>query len=294
MKQTTLFGTATSPNPTQTNAVNGNKNIKKHHQLARVALSDYFKSPNQTNSDSSTEERNSEVEILQLSQSNLKFPISLSTSVKNSPVSKIAEDISIISIESPMATSMTNTTPLSLSTLEISHSQEKNIKTTNCCDGNGNQITSHFFPKKLSDLDDFRSSFEENENSLNKTKQKKQNFVEGNILNFEEASFVFMLTEFMYDFHEIFRIHPYDGSCLPDFADFCKALQSCDPMENFQLLAPLLVRFISYLNTEIVDYIHEKIDDINSVHNASALLWFYFHKNKNDEVLETLKADFYL
>ena len=65
MKQPTLFGAATSTatTPTQANAVNGNKTMKKTPRSSRYALSDYFKLSNRMNSNSDLDEEISEVTI---------------------------------------------------------------------------------------------------------------------------------------------------------------------------------------------------------------------------------------
>ena len=304
MKQTTLFGAATSTatTPTQTNAVNGNKTMKKTPQSSRNALSDYFKFSNRMNSNSDLDEEISEVTILRPSQDNLKVSRSLLTSeVKNSPVSKITEEISIISFESPMASSRstTNTTALGINTYQINtvtpETQHQNSVSKNSIK-NGNQITSHFLPKKLSNLDAFNLSFDEDEKSLNKNKTKiqtKEIFVEGNNLNFENPCSVLMISEFFYDFHDMFGIKQNDGWFPPNFYNLCQALQSCTPKENFPTLAPLLIRLMGFLVEEPLPYFHENIDNLNTVCNVSAVLWLYFYQKKNNEVLEKIQTDFY-
>ena len=301
MKQTTLFGTATSTTtittPTRTTAINGNKFINKTPQSTKIAISNYFKSSNQMNSNSHVDVQIPEANIIQQSECHY-----LSTSkVKGSPVSKI-EDISIISIESPIGSSKSPTkiAPLNQTTLGINTNRVNTVTTesnaTKSTVKNGNQITSHFFPKKLSSLDAFNLSFDEDEKSLKKTKQKnltKEIFVEGTSINFENPSYIFMLSDFFYDFHELLEIQSNGEWSPPNFHDLRQALQSCVPRENFPILAPLLVRLISYLFKESLTYFNESVDNLNTVYNASAVLWLYFYKNKNSEVLKTLQIDFY-
>ncbi|KAI6649607.1 hypothetical protein LOD99_6611 [Oopsacas minuta] len=297
MKQTTLFGITTPTKPTVLHNTNGNTNSKHTLQSPGNALSDYFKQSN-TSKKVLNNRKNSEItpKVNRQSKNTAKHEN------KMSPVSQITDDISIISIDSPLASKNDQIlTPLKAITLGINSCCMNNstpeisiINTNKDTIQDCNRITSHFLPKKLHEK--FVDSFEEDEKSLQKSKPKVQEseiFLKENLVEFDSFSDVLTVSEFLHDFHELLEVKSDENWSPPDFHTLYKALKSCDLTENFTILSTLLLRFMKYLFTESLPYFQEDVGDLNTACNVAALLRLYFQQKNECLFVQEMEKDLY-
>ena len=285
MRQTTLFGTP--PNQTKNQSAiqnsHSNQNSKKNARKSldqklspRVALSDYFKNS------------------VKISNSSPEQNMNTNQNLDKTPVTAITEDISVVSIESH---SEENEEKNKNNCIDLTETEKNLINTPKI---HSNQITSHFLPKKVLDFEAVSNEnvkISEDEKSLfkNRTKIKqKVEFIDGDIIGIENFTTILMLTEFFSDFSDILEQRAKDAFKPPKFDIFHEALKTCQPHQNFKVLAPLLVPIVNFLISEPLPYFDKEIQDFPvSQMNVSSLLRLYFEQKDRKEQLKMLKDDLY-